>query len=116
LHSIPWEDIRFKRNVDEMWQLWKTFFVQVVDKHVPISVKRLRKRGNVPWVNSEVKEKLFKIDALKRKAIKTNKEDDWNYIGLLEMLLMQPCAVLKMIIMHIYLQINRTLDICMENN
>ena len=39
--------------------------------------KRLRERGNVPWVNSEVKEKLFKRDALKRKAIKTNKEDDW---------------------------------------
>ena len=30
-----------------------------------------------------------------------------NYIGLLEMLLMQPCAVLKMIIMRINLQIKQ---------
>ena len=56
LHSIPWEDIRFKRNVDEMLQLWKTFLVQVLDKHDPIRVKRLRKKGDVPWVNSEVME------------------------------------------------------------
>jgi hypothetical protein len=55
-----------------MWQSWKIFFAQVLDKHAPIRVKRLRKRGNVPWVNSEVKEKLFKRDALKRKAIKTH--------------------------------------------
>jgi hypothetical protein len=54
LHSIPWEDKRLKRNVHEMWQLWKAFFVQVLDKHAPIRVKRLRKRGNVPWLNSEV--------------------------------------------------------------
>jgi hypothetical protein len=60
-----------------MWQLWKTFFVDVLDKHAPVRVKRLRKGGNIPWVNREVKAKLFKRDALKRKAIKTNKEEDW---------------------------------------
>ncbi|CAB4006398.1 Hypothetical predicted protein [Paramuricea clavata] len=35
------------------------------------------KNFNIPWVSREVKEKLFKRDALKRKAIKTNKEEDW---------------------------------------
>ena len=77
LQNIPWEEIRFKRNVDEMWRLWKTFFVDVLDKHAPVRVKRLRKGGNIPWVSREEKEKLFKRDALKRKAIKTNKEEDW---------------------------------------
>ena len=77
LQNIPWEEIRFKRKVDEMWRLWKTFFVDVLDKHAPVRVKRLRKGGNIPWVSREVKKKLFKRDALKRKAIKTNKEEDW---------------------------------------
>ena len=30
LHSILWEEIRFKRNVDEMWELWKTFFCKSI--------------------------------------------------------------------------------------
>ena len=39
--------------------------------------KRLRKKANIPWVNADIKAKLFKRDFLKRKAIKTNKEEDW---------------------------------------
>ena len=77
LYNIPWEQIRFKRNVDEMWKLWKTFFVSVLDIHAPMRKKRLRKRGNIPWVSRKVKAKLFKRDAYKRKAIKTNKKEDW---------------------------------------
>lgn len=38
------------------------------------SKKRLRKKGNIPWLNRKVKEKLFKRDAFKRKAIKINKK------------------------------------------
>ena len=77
LHDIPWEDIRYKRNIDDMWKLWKTYFLGVLDKHAPKSVKRLRKKANIPWINADVKAKLFKRDFLKRKAIKTNKEEDW---------------------------------------
>ena len=40
-------------------------------------MKRLRKKANFPWINSDVKSRLFKRDALKRKAIKTNKDEDW---------------------------------------
>ena len=49
----------------------------VLDKHAPKRVKRVRKKANIPWVNADVKAKLFKRDFLKRKAIKTNKEEDW---------------------------------------
>ena len=77
LHDVPWEDIRYKRNIDEMWKLWKTYFLGVVDKHAPKRVKRLRKNLNIPWVNADVEAKLFKRDYFKRKAIKINKEEDW---------------------------------------
>ena len=44
LHDVPWEDIRYKRNIDDMWKLWKTYFSGVLDKHAPKRVKRLRKK------------------------------------------------------------------------
>ena len=25
LHDVPWEDVRYERNIDDMWKLWKTF-------------------------------------------------------------------------------------------
>ena len=27
LHDVLWEDIRYKRNIDDMWKLWKTYFL-----------------------------------------------------------------------------------------
>ena len=26
LHDVPWENIRYKRNIDDMWDLWKSYF------------------------------------------------------------------------------------------
>ena len=49
-----------------MWEIWKTLFVDVLNKHAPIQSKRIRKRGNIPWLNSEVKGKLFKRGSLKK--------------------------------------------------
>ena len=75
--DVSWEDVRYKRNIDDTWKLWKTYFLGVLDMHAPKRVKRLRKKNNIPWVNADVKAKLFKRDFFKRKAIKTNKEEDW---------------------------------------
>ncbi len=67
-----------KQNIDQMWECWKSLFVQILDKHVPLKTKRVRKRVSVPWINKEVRTKLFERDFLKRKAIKTNEKSDWN--------------------------------------
>ena len=52
--------IRNKSDVVGMWEIWKTLFVGVLNKHAPIQSKRIRKRGNIPWLNGDVKAKLFK--------------------------------------------------------
>ena len=49
----------------------------MLDKHAPKRSKRIKKKGNVPWFNKTVKNKLFQRDHLKRKAIKTKNENDW---------------------------------------
>ena len=66
LYGVPWEEMRNKSDVDGMWEILKTLFVDVFNKHAPIQSKRIRKRGNIPWLNSEVKAKLFKRDSLKK--------------------------------------------------
>ena len=78
LYILPWSELDDKQNIDEMWECWKSLFVQVLDKHAPLKTKRVRKRGSVPWINKEVRTKLFERDFLKRKAIKTNEKSDWN--------------------------------------
>ena len=50
---VPWENIRYKRNIDDMWGLWKTYFLEVLDKHASRRVKRLRNKANIPWVNGD---------------------------------------------------------------
>jgi hypothetical protein len=57
------------KNIDEIWERWKSLFIQVLDKHAPLKAKRVRKKGSVPWINKDIKAKLFESDFLKRKAI-----------------------------------------------
>jgi hypothetical protein len=46
LHSIPWEDIRFKRNVDEMWQLsYGKHFLYRCWINMPHKGKKIKKKG-----------------------------------------------------------------------
>ena len=61
-----------------MFECWKSLFIQVLDKHAPLKTKRVRKKGSVPWINKDIKAKLFERDFLKRNAIKTNEASDWN--------------------------------------
>ena len=35
LYMLPWVELDCKQNVDEMWECWKTLFLQVLDKHAP---------------------------------------------------------------------------------
>ena len=77
LYMLPWVELDSKQNVDQMWESWKTLFLKVLDKHAPKRSKRIRKKGNVPWFNRTVKNKLFQRDRFKRVAIKTNNENDW---------------------------------------
>ena len=59
LYILLWTEIDNKENVDAMWECWKSLFVQVLDKHAPLKTRRVRKRGSVPWINKDVRKKLF---------------------------------------------------------
>ena len=78
-----------------MWESWKTLFLKVLDKHAPKRSKTIRKKGNVPWFNKTVKNKLFQRDCFKRVATKTNIEMIGSCTGHLEMPQTLPCEMLE---------------------
>ena len=44
----------FSKDANEMWILWKAFFLDVLNKHAPI-VNIKVKGNNIPYVTSELK-------------------------------------------------------------
>ena len=80
LQEQHWEYIYFfAMDPNCMWEIWKTLFLDVLNKHAPIQNKKVRSK-NVPWITRRIKELIISRDKLKRKAIITNLETDWyNY-------------------------------------
>ena len=65
-----WECVYFHaEDPSAMWEIWKKLFLEVLDKHVPLRLKK------VPWITSTIKKLINTRDNLKRKAILTNLEN-----------------------------------------
>ena len=72
-----WEQVYFfAEDLNDMWEIWKKIFVEVLDKHAPLQCKKIRSK-KVPWITSDIKKLINTRDKLKRKAISTNLENDW---------------------------------------
>ena len=75
----PWERIVLQKDTNSMWSCWKEMFLEILNKHAPVQNKRTR-LFNVPWLTKGIKELIHNRDRLKRKAIVTNQDEDWqNY-------------------------------------
>ena len=57
--------------INSAWNAWKNIFLNIVDKHAPRRVMRVRNKP-APWLNSQLKEEM-----LKQKASETQRPDDW---------------------------------------
>ena len=55
LNNIPFDEIKATcKGVNEIWLQWKTFFLDILDKHMPNT--QIKIKGNrIPYVNSDVK-------------------------------------------------------------
>ena len=55
IEKIPTEQITFvSKDVNEMWLLWKTFFLDILNKHAPITNIKV-KSNHLPYVTSEMR-------------------------------------------------------------
>ena len=71
MHNVPFDKIKsISKNANEMWILWKAFFLDILNKHAPI-VNIKVKGNNIPYVTSELKRMIRQRDYLTAKANKT---------------------------------------------
>ena len=64
-------------NINEAWHIWKSNFLNILNKHAPKRVIKVRNKP-APWLNSEIKKEMFNRDSLKKKAIKSGSQHDWS--------------------------------------
>ena len=53
-----------------MWLLWRTFYLDVLNKHAPIGNNKI-KGNNLPYITPEVRQLAGQRDLLRKKANKT---------------------------------------------
>ena len=58
LNNSPFDEIKATcKDADEIWLQWKTFFLYILDKHIPNT--QIKIKGNrIPYVNSDVKQMI----------------------------------------------------------
>ena len=73
---MPWENVTQYDNPNSCWHLWKSFYLQTLDRHAPF--RCMRTRGNsLPWITPNIKNLMRARDFHKKKAVKFNSQLHW---------------------------------------
>ena len=76
LSQMSWENVTQYENPNLCWQLWKSFYLQVLNRHAPF--RRMRIRGNsLPWITPNIKNLMRARDFHKKKGAKFNSQLHW---------------------------------------
>ena len=62
--------------MNSAWNAWKDIFLNIVEKHGPRRVMRVRNKP-APRLNSQLKEEMYEPDWLKKKTSETQRPDVW---------------------------------------
>lgn len=77
LHSVNWNEILNKDNLDTACNIFNEFVTNIIDQHAPIKSSRVK--GNCPqWLNDDLIHAIKERDFLKKKASKTKLIADWD--------------------------------------
>ena len=55
---VPWDMIYQSDNPNICWQIWKSLFLEALDRHAPLRRKRLRD-DPVPWITPHIKQLII---------------------------------------------------------
>ena len=71
MRSVPFDEFNnTARDTNEMQTLWKAFFLDILNKHAPIT--NIQVKGNkIPYITFELKSMIRQRDHLRAKANKT---------------------------------------------
>ena len=71
LRRIHFDEIKDVTNdPNEMWLIWKTWYLEVLNRHAPVSDMK-KKGNNLPYITMEVRQMIRQRDYLRKKANKT---------------------------------------------
>ena len=71
IEELPLDQIRnVTDNADDMWLIWKAFFLEVSNKHAPKAQIKIQSR-RLPYVASDLRKLIRQHDYLRGKANKT---------------------------------------------
>ena len=62
---------------NEMRDVWKSLFLEVVNKPAPIRKRKVKSKSS-PWITAELRRKMRKRDFLKNQAVKQNSHQAYN--------------------------------------
>ena len=54
LYHVPWSVISSFTDVNDQWDTWKSLFLDVVNRHFPLSSSRRRKHSSLPWMTKQI--------------------------------------------------------------
>ena len=67
MSCVPWEILEKFDNIDDIVTVWKSLFLEILDKHAPIKSHRVKKKCQPEWMTPEI------LDCMKeRKKYKIN--------------------------------------------
>ena len=76
LRKENWSDIQKFDDIDDAVKKWEDMVTSVINKHMPLKTKRMRKKYS-PWLNESIFELMKQRDNIKRRAIRQKSEYLW---------------------------------------
>ena len=76
LINAPWPPFDNSQDVNCAWITWSNVFLGVIDKHAPYRTITVRNKPS-PWLNSNIKQMMFQLDWLEKKAVRYGTLEDW---------------------------------------
>ena len=74
--SRPLMEVRNFQEVNMMWQHWHHEFMDVLEEHAPLRVRRQRKKPSVPWMNATLLHLIARRKLLHRAYIRQNRDQE----------------------------------------
>ena len=78
LHEAPWDCAFVFEDTNDVVDAWYNVFNDIIDEHLPLKQKRVKRKIQPKWFNTEILKGIKARDKLLNKARKSQTERDWN--------------------------------------
>ena len=78
LSSAPCDCAFIFEESDDVVHAWYNIFIDIVDQHMPLRQKRVKRKSQTDWFNKILEDELKKRDKLLHKARQTQSDLDWS--------------------------------------